>query len=226
MLKQVKVDNFMKYPVFDLNSVADDIYSNINEKKIIKEQQKGKDDIAIPFKEELSLVPNKKLTICDEYGGQNLDELVDFIGENKVPEKIFGKHFQQMTKEERIYLLKVKDSILKKKRVYFAQHALDRMEERFIKEKDIIKAVRNGQIIEYRENERDKVIAIRGCTLTRDNQNVYVIMSIITGKVITTYSNKHWTTYNKQYNLDKYVKGFMINIPDYYKRRINFYHCC
>lgn len=224
MLKQVKIDNFMKYPVFDLNSVIDEINSSISKEEIIKDPLKGKNETSIPFKEKLSLNQNKKMIICDEDDGENLDELIDFIGENKVPEKIFGKHFQQMTKEERLYLLKVKDTILRKKGVYFAQHALARMEERYIKERDIIKAVRNGQIIEYRENEKDKVIAIRGCTLTRDNQNVYVIMSIITGKVITTYSNKHWTTYNKQYNLDKYVKGFMIDIPDYYKKQIKFYH--
>lgn len=224
MLKQVKVDNLMKYPVFDLNSIADEIYDSIKEKEIIDEVV-GKEQPSIETVEkDISFTKPKRPVIYDEDGGQNLDELIDFIGETKVAEKIFGKHFQQMTKDERLYLLKVKDTILRKKGVYFAQHALDRMEERFIKERDIIKAVRNGQIIEYRENERDKVVAIRGCTLTRDNQNVYVIMSIVTGKVITTYSNKHWMTYNKEYNLDKYVKGFMIDIPDYYKKQINFYH--
>lgn len=223
MLKQVRVDKLTNYPVFDINSITDNM--KINEKDIINNSLDKSDNTSTPsIKESEPLLSDKKLTICDELSGQNLDELVDFIGETKVAEKIYGKHFQQMTKEERLYLLKVKDNILRKRRVYFAQHALDRMEERYIKERDIIRAVRNGQIIEYRENENDKVIAIRGCSLTRDKQNVYVIISILTGKVITTYSNKHWMTYNKQYNLDKYVKDFMIEIPDYYKKQINFFH--
>lgn len=212
-MREIKVDKLMNYSVFDLNSINDECSSDINEKEIIENQEKNNERVN----------KKRKYIICDNYGGQSLDELIDFIGENNVVDKIYGKHFQQMTKEERLYLLQVKDTLLKKQGISFAQHALNRMEERFIKEKDIIKAIKNGQIIEYRENENDKVIAIRGCSLTRDKQNVYVIISIITGKVITTYSNKHWKTHNNNYNLDKYVKDFMIEIPEYYKKQIDFY---
>lgn len=212
-MREIKVDKLMNYSVFDLNSINDECSSDINEKEIIENQEKNNERVN----------KKRKYIICDNYGGQSLDELIDFIGENNVVDKIYGKHFQQMTKEERLYLLQVKDTLLKKQGISFAQHALNRMEERFIKEKDIIKAIKNGQIIEYRENENDKVIAIRGCSLTRDKQNVYVIISIVTGKVITTYSNKHWKTHNNNYNLDKYVKDFMIEIPEYYKKQIDFY---
>lgn len=202
MLKLIKRDTITNCPIFDLSSIFDD------EVDIKMENQEIKTDVSLII-----------------YSDNNEEsQIIDFIGERQFHEKIRGKHFQQMSKEERLYLMKIKDSLLRKKNIHFAKHALDRMEERYIKERDIIKAIRNGQIIEYRENNYDRVVAIRGCTLNRRNENVYVIMSINNGKIITTYSNKHWMAYTKHYDLTKYVDNFSIKIPDCYRKQIQFYH--
>lgn len=137
-------------------------------------------------------------------------------------EKACRKHFTSMTREERVYLLTLKDRLLKKG-ITFAKHALDRMDERYIKEKDVIRALKNGQILEYKKTDKDEVIAVRGCHINRRNEQVYVIFSITHNRVITTYTNKHWTAYKKMKNLEKYDTDFNIEIPEYYKRRIQFY---
>lgn len=217
MLTCIKRDSLTNNPIFDLNSIT---VENTIKEDVILDIKKTDNNIEIISKEK----NQKHEIIQDTEKSIKLDELFDFIGEHQPVEKIYGKNFHQMTKEERLYLMQVKDNLLRRKSIYFGQHALDRMEERYIKEKDIIKAIRNGQIIEYRENANDKVIAIRGCTLNRRKENVYVILSITTGKIITTYSNKHWTTYTKQYNLDKYIPNFEIIIPEYYKKLINLYY--
>lgn len=152
----------------------------------------------------------------------DVDNFFNFFKNND--EKIHGKHFQQMTSEERLYLMRIKDNLLKRNVIHFTQHALERMEERYIKERDIIRAIKNGQIIEYRENNNNKVITIRGCTLTRKKENIYVILSITDGSVITTYSNKNWSLLAKEYNLDKYISNFKINIPEYFKKQYSFYY--
>lgn len=153
------------------------------------------------------------------------DFMEDDVDEIKEPEneKVCRKHFKNMTKEERLYLLTIKDRLLRRG-VTFAKHALDRMDERFIKEKDVLRALKNGQILEYKKTDKDEVIAVRGCHINRRNEQVYVIFSISHNKVITTYSNKHWTAYKKMKNLEKYDTNFSIEIPEYYKRRIQFYY--
>lgn len=145
------------------------------------------------------------------------------IADDNNQEKVYKKHFQNMTKEERVYLLQIKDNLLRKG-VTFAQHALDRMNERYIKEKDVLKALKNGQILEYKKNSNDEIIIVRGCHINRRNEQVYVIFSIANSKVITTYSNKHWTIYKHMKKLDDYDTDFNIEIPEYYKKKIRLYH--
>ena len=145
---------------------------------------------------------------------------VKIIEQNE--DKICGKHFKHMTKTERLYLLVLKDNKLRKSEVKFAKHALDRMNERYIKERDVIRALKNGQILEYRKTDIDEVIAIRGCSMTRRKEQVYVIYSITKNKVITTYSNKHWEILKKSQNLDKYDSNFNIEIPRYYREKIRY----
>lgn len=151
------------------------------------------------------------------------NELDPLVEGNIEKTKVYRKHFKSMTKEERIYLLTVKDKLLRKG-VTFAKHALDRMDERYIKEKDVLRALKNGQILEYKKINNDEVIAIRGCHINRKKEQVYVIFSLTHNKVITTYSNKHWIAYKKMKNLEKYDTNFDIEIPEYYKRRIQFYY--
>lgn len=133
------------------------------------------------------------------------------------------KHFRYMTQEERLYLMSLKDRAVKKG-ICFAVHALDRMEERYISEKDVKRAIINGQIMEYKKTTTDEVLTIRGTTIKRNKEQIYVILSARTGKVITTYSNKYWIAYNKSAELTKYNNEIKIKIPAYFQQKYKLYY--
>jgi hypothetical protein len=133
------------------------------------------------------------------------------------------KHYKYMTQEERVYLMSVRDKALKNG-ITFANHAVARMDERWIKEKDVIKAIRQGQIMEYKKTNNDEILTIRGTTISRKNEQIFVILSIKTGKVITTYSNKYWIAINKSSELDKYTNDRKIQIPDFFKKQYALFY--
>lgn len=133
------------------------------------------------------------------------------------------KHFRYMTQEERVYLMSLKDKAVRKG-INFAIHALDRMKERYISEKDVKTAIINGQIMEYKKTINDEVLTIRGTTIKRNKEQIYVILSVKTGKVITTYSNKFWIAYNKSSELTKYSNDRQIKIPLKFQQQYKLYY--
>lgn len=142
------------------------------------------------------------------------EEHIDIVDKTKK----FRKHFSNMTKEEIVYLLAVKDKLINKG-VNFGEHALSRMGERYIKERDVINALKYGQILEYQKNNKEEVLVIRGCYINRRNNQIYVVLSLTRNKVITTYSNKHSFAYKQRINFDKYSTDIDIEIPKFYKQR-------
>lgn len=165
----------------------------------------------------------KKLKESDTLEEQH--EIEELLNEYNEPqrEKIYGKNFKQMSRDEIIYLLELKSKALNKG-IFFAKHALDRMDQRYIREKDIIKALKDGQIIEYRKIKNTDIITIRGGHVNKYGEQVYVIFSLDKRKVITTYTNKHETAYRKMMHLDRYEENFKIEIPLYYQQRISFFY--
>lgn len=133
------------------------------------------------------------------------------------------KHFRYMTQEERVYLMSLKDRAIRKG-ITFANHALDRMDERWIKEREVLRAIKNGQIVEYKKTDLDEVLTIRGNTINRRKEQIYVILSIRNGKVITTYSNKYWIARNKSSELDKYTNDKKIHIPDFFQKQYALFY--
>ena len=133
------------------------------------------------------------------------------------------KHFKYMTQEERVYLMCLKDRAIKRG-IKFANHALDRMDERWIKEKDVLYTIKHGQIMEYKKTNNDEILTIRGTTINRKKEQIYVILSIRSGKVITTYSNKYWIAANKSPELEKYTNNKSIQIPDFFKRQFALFY--
>jgi len=132
--------------------------------------------------------------------------------------KKFRKHFSNMTKEEIIYLLALKDRLINKG-VNFGEHALLRMGERYIKERDVINALKYGQILEYQKNNKEEILVVRGCYINRRKNQIYVVLSLTHNKVITTYANKHSFAYRQRTNFDKYSTDIDIEIPKYYRQR-------
>lgn len=133
------------------------------------------------------------------------------------------KHYRYMTQEERVYLMSLKDRALRKG-ITFANHALDRMNERWIKEKDVMKTIKKGQIMEYKKTNNDEILTIRGTSINKKNEQIYVILSIRSCKVITTYSNKYWIAQNKSSELDKYTNDKKIQIPEFFRRKFALYY--
>lgn len=133
------------------------------------------------------------------------------------------KHYKYMTKEERVYLMSLRDRVVRKG-ITFANHALDRMDERWIREKDVLKTIKHGQIMEYKKTTSDEILTIRGTTINKKKEHIYVILSIRTGKVITTYSNKYWVAINKSSELEKYTNDENIQIPDFFRKKFALFY--
>lgn len=133
------------------------------------------------------------------------------------------KHYRYMTQEERVYLMSLKDRALRKG-IKFANHALDRMNERWIKEKDVMNTIKKGQIMEYKKTNNDEILTIRGTCINKKKEQIYVILSIRTCKVITTYSNKYWIAQNKSSELEKYTNDKSIQIPDFFRKKFALYY--
>ena len=155
---------------------------------------------------------------------ENIETLGD-IKEKEIikndKKEVIIKHFSQMTNEERMYLLLLKEQTVRKN-IFFSDHALQRMEERNIFESQVIKAIKVGQIINYRLNGRDEVLTIRSCHTNKAKKQVYVVYSLTRRKVITTYSKKEWLTFNKNNYMKNYEKNYSINIPESFKKKCRF----
>lgn len=119
--------------------------------------------------------------------------------------------------------MSLKDRALRKG-ITFANHALDRMDERWIKEKDVMRTIKKGQIMEYKKTNNDEILTIRGTSINKKNEQIYVILSIRSCKVITTYSNKYWIAQNKSSELDKYTNDKKIQIPEFFRRKFALYY--
>lgn len=119
-----------------------------------------------------------------------------------------AKHFSQMTENERWYLLKKKDRLIGYNTL-FSEHAIERMSERRITERDIVEAVRMGQIIEYRKTWKDERITIRATRLKKKQFVVYVSFSIRDNVVVTTYYDDA-RNIHKQRDFTKYDESLQV----------------
>ena len=89
-----------------------------------------------------------------------------------------------------------------------------------IKERDVLNALKNGQILEYQKNNKEEILVVRGCYINRRKNQIYVVLSLTHNKIVTTYANKHSLAYQEKSNLEKYSNDIKIEIPEYYKQRI------
>lgn len=134
----------------------------------------------------------------------------------------FIKHFRHMTKDEVLYLMIRKKKLLRKS-LKFSEHALKRMHERHIKEKDIILGLKNGQLIEYKKTKDEEIIVVRSCFINRQNKQAYIVYSLTKNLVITTYSNYYAEALKSKENNEKYSPSKTISIPEYYFNLIKAY---
>lgn len=170
-------------------------------------------------REENNCMYNRESEIDEKIEQYFIDEEKDIVQYEKIP----GKHFKHMTKEEITYLLMMKTMSLRKG-VIFSKHSIDRMRDRRIRKRDVIKALKTGQIIDYRYIDNSEIVTIRSCYLNRGDEQVYVVFALNKGKVITTYSNRHFAAKYKMSHLERYEENYKIKIPEYYKKIIKFYH--
>lgn len=134
----------------------------------------------------------------------------------------FIKHFRHMTRNEILYLTVRKKKLLRK-HLNFSDHAKERMEERHIKEKDIVEGLKNGQIIEYKKTDTEEILVVRSCYVNRRKKQCYIVYSLTKNLVITTYSNYYYQAYHSKDENEKYSPDEKISIPEYYLNIVKAY---
>lgn len=134
----------------------------------------------------------------------------------------FVKHFRHMTRDEVLYLMVRKKKLLRKT-LRFSDHALTRMKERHIKEKDIVLGLKNGQIIEYKKTKDEEILVIRSCFINKRDKQAYIVYSLTKNLVITTYSNYYVDAFKSKEHNEKYSPSKTISIPEYYFNLIRSY---
>lgn len=120
-----------------------------------------------------------------------------------------AKHFLQMSESERWYLLRKRDRLIGRNTL-FSQHSIQRMCERRITEREIIEAVKYGQIIEYRKSRKDERITVRSTRLKCKHLIVYVSFSIRDNIIVTTYCS-NMNDFTKEKNFSKYDESLKVN---------------
>lgn len=121
---------------------------------------------------------------------------------------IVAKHFSQMDESERWYLLKKRDRLIGSNTL-FSQHSIQRMCERRITDRDIIEAVKYGQITEYRKSAKDERITVRSTRLKCKHLIVYVSFSIRDNVIVTTYCSG-MGDFSKEKDFSKYNKDLKV----------------
>lgn len=115
------------------------------------------------------------------------------------------KHITQMTDIEQQTLLHKLNKI---KYFSFGYHANEKIYERNINKKFIIKAIKNSELIEYHlANQYSHRILLRSKN-NYNNQSMCIVVDLISKEIVTVYLNDYndhhrtldWSNYNK--NLD------------------------
>lgn len=129
------------------------------------------------------------------------------------------KLYRDMSKDEVLYLTSLTKKMLNTE-LKFTDHSLKRMKERNIYKKDVVKAFKNFQIIEYRKYKNQDFLTIRSCSVKNNNQ-VFVVFSLKTKKVITVYQNKYLKNISLENNN---YENIFISIPNRFKKQIELFY--
>lgn len=110
------------------------------------------------------------------------------------------KHFTQMTYKEKLLL----KCLIAVKHFTFTEYSLFRVKSRGLKKWQVIRAIREGNIIEYHYvNSFQQRVLIRGITPIRGLEPC-VVVNILNGQIITAYLNDiedtHKTLHKELYN--------------------------
>lgn len=142
---------------------------------------------------------------------------MDFqIGTVKKTQGQVKKHMSQFTPNEVKQVYSAKEHVKKlwlKRGIKISYHLQDKIrsgETKFSYEMTM-KTMLNSTIVEYNETGSDKRILLRSHYGANDNVQC-IVVSLLTGKVITSYLNK---SYDNHKTLDprRYDKKLKINLP-------------
>lgn len=110
------------------------------------------------------------------------------------------KHISQMTPQE-ITLLKSKFRNIKEPA--YTNYSLGRLTQRKIQKKQVVRALRIGELIEYHLVGHHHRVLVRG-TASKKGEIVCVVLDTDTKEVVTVFKNKatdhHWTLDSSNYS--------------------------
>lgn len=116
------------------------------------------------------------------------------------------KHISQMTSEDIIFL---KNKVRVKGKPQLTDYCKDKMKLRGIKEWQVKKAIKEGELIEYHYvNPFEQRVLLRGTPNKRGNV-VCVVYDVHTRDVVTVYYNK-FNDNHKTLNMDRYLEDIDI----------------
>lgn len=146
---------------------------------------------------------------------ENIDEEKKFI-EKKLSR---DKHFKDFTQKEMNYLYMLTDNIIYNKGTELSDHGKYRVYNRLISFNQLVRALSNYQLVEFREihddynTESDARVTIRSnfrYELDRICRFIYVVISLNTGKIVTVYASKSNRAKYNNSNLKRYDKDLDI----------------
>lgn len=121
--------------------------------------------------------------------------------------------FNKMRDEEQTYILEILGFWTDfPNKITFIKHSMDRLYQKYIYEDEVIETIQNGKIIELHIVNNSPRLLFRK---QRGNQtiDICVVMDLISGKVITAYTNSsndtHKTLHEEIYNDDLDVISVM-----------------
>lgn len=111
--------------------------------------------------------------------------------------------FTQMSLAEALYIYTNHINNIRKAKLTFQDHSRDRLKQKDIKDREIIRTVRKGVPIEFHIVDNSPRVLFR---LQRQNQTVdiCVVVDILDGTIVTAFTNhtndKHSTLHEEIYN--------------------------
>lgn len=110
------------------------------------------------------------------------------------------KHVSQMTPQEITFL---KSKFRHVKEPIYTNYSLGRLSQRKIQRKQVVRALKIGELVEYHLVGRHHRVLVRG-TASKRGEVVCVVLDIFTREVVTVFKNvitdRHWTLNPSNYD--------------------------
>lgn len=96
------------------------------------------------------------------------------------------KHYLQMTNNEKRF---INNKIKTITNYFFSNHSEKRMKQKYISKYRVMRVLNFHNIVEFNFHNNDARVLLREIDLVGNKNSVCVVVSLVTGKIITAYKN-------------------------------------